>query len=71
MKVFVWDYLTVVSREHLAGGGIVVFAESLERAILVAEQAGATVTVDDIPDAVRDCADGPEFCHVHIDEGCC
>jgi hypothetical protein len=75
MKLFVWNDVDGVSHNYHDGGGVVVIAETLDRAreIIVSEgrskpDCGA-LKAD--PDLVRDCAAGEEYIAIHPDAGCC
>ena len=83
MKVFIWQMLDKVSNSYHEGGGLVVIAESLERAIALAEapqpkrylpdetEEGVAVVNDD-PTRVIDCADDEaEGVFIFPDAGCC
>jgi hypothetical protein len=69
MKVFVWKEVPDCgSGRYHAQGGIVVFAENLERATAVAADHGAHGI--GLPDDTRD-ASGDEAFYVFPDAGCC
>jgi len=70
MKVFVWNEVAKATDRYHSGGGIVVFAETLERAIELASAEGADILAEDFPDDVRD-THGPEACYIMPDAGCC
>ena len=70
MKVFVWNRIENASRSWHSEGGLVVFAETLERAIVLANEKYAFPTEAEKPDEVRE-VDGDEACYVMPDAGCC
>jgi len=75
MKLFVWNYVERASDNYHDCGGIVVIADSLERAReIVAERTGKDdkpcEAMTKIPDLTRDC-EGPEYVAIHPDAGCC
>jgi hypothetical protein len=71
MKLFVWNDVTKATDNYHDGGGIVVIADSLERARELIEQKspGCSAATED-PDLVREC-EGQEYIAVHRDAGCC
>lgn len=80
MKVFVWKYLDHLTSSYHSGGGLVVFADSLERAREIAVKAGEwkgypekkpCVQVEAEPDDVREVAGGEEAVYIMPDAGCC
>lgn len=70
MKVFVWERIGKVSDREHEDGGLVVFAETLERAIELANQAGAYPKENEHPDTIRE-TEGNEAVFVMPDAGCC
>jgi hypothetical protein len=61
VKVFVWDDLSECSSNYHSGGGVVVFAESEDRARELANsQPGCQIRSEEKPKDVRDVASGEE-----------
>lgn len=75
MKLFVWDDVENVSGNYHDNGGLVVIAETLQRAHEIISEAtkhaekpcGALTAA---PDFIREC-EGPEYVSVHPNAGCC
>ena len=70
MKVFVWERIGKVSKRCHEEGGLVVFAENIERAIQLANEIGAFPAKEEIPDTIRE-SEGEEKAFVMPDAGCC
>jgi len=72
MKVFVWQSVGKCSDYWHCGGGVVVFAETQERARNLANsKSGCSIKPDEQPDEVRDVLGGEEFVFIMPDAGCC
>lgn len=72
MKVFVWSRVDKCSDNYHEEGGVVVFAETEERARKLANaESGCAIRADEQPDDVRDVADGNECVFIMPDAGCC
>lgn len=72
MKVFIWDRVNQCTDNFHSDGGVVVFADSEERARELANAInGCCIKSDEFPDDVRDVADGPERVFIFPDAGCC
>lgn len=71
MKVFVWNYITSLTDNYHSGGGLVVFAEDVERAKELAIGMGVTFSESDQPDDVRIVDGGEEKVYIMADAGCC
>lgn len=71
MKVFVWDNLSRVSDNYHSDGGLVVFAETLERARELATERGVTFKEGEEVDDVRVVDGGSEVVYVMPNSGCC
>lgn len=81
MKVFVWKWLPVVSDNWHSDGGLVVFAETLERAKELAAMNGVRwepkqdEPVEEWnrldPDEIRSVEGGVEAVYIMPDAGCC
>lgn len=72
MKVFVWEFVDELTNREHNGGGVVVFAETEERARKLANRKKYTkISPEELPDAVRDCENGPEQVFRMPNAGCC
>lgn len=71
MKVFVWHRVEQCSDSYHTEGGIVVFAENERRAREIATSGNTKIQEAELPDEIRDCADGPELVFYMPDAGCC
>ena len=72
MKVFVWERVHTVTDSYHSGGGLVVFAETEERARELAnEQEGCKLRQDENPNEVRYVVGGGERVFIMPDAGCC
>ncbi len=72
MKVFVWESIDQCTNREHSEGGIVVFAGTEDRARKLANRRRMTkIELDEEPDAIRECADGPEQVFYMPDAGCC
>lgn len=73
MKLFIWDYVSNATGNYHDEGGIIVIAETLDRAremIGAAKEREACEALTKDPDLTREC-EGPEHIAVHQDAGCC
>lgn len=72
MKVFVWDFVSHVSDNYHSEGGLVVFAETEERARELANSSsGCELSLEEMPCDVRDVVGGDEMVFIFPDAGCC
>ena len=78
MKVFVWQRIQHATSHYHPQGGVVVFAENVQRARELAAQNSTdegkpecVITVDEAPDAVREVVGGEEAVYIMPDAGCC
>ena len=72
MKVFVWQRVDRCSDNYHPSGGVVVFAESEDRARELAQaHPGCAIKADEKPDAVRQVNGGDEAVYIMPDAGCC
>ena len=72
MKVFVWECIWEVSSHYHREGGLVVFAETEERARELANsEEGCELQPEELPDDVREVAGGDERVFIMPDAGCC
>jgi hypothetical protein len=71
MKVFVWQSVGQCTNRWKSDGGVVVFAESDQRARQLAnDQPGCTIDPKELPDDVRDVIGGEERVYIMPDAGC-
>jgi len=70
MKVFVWERVDKCSDSYHEAGGVVVFADTLDRAFEIANVGGCQIRRDEEPDEVRE-VEGGEAVYVMPDAGCC
>ena len=71
MQVFVWSYVAELTENYHSGGGLIVFAETEDRARELAIAEGVTFAKTDSPDDVRVVDGGEEAVYVMPDAGCC
>ena len=72
MKVFVWEDVDECTESYHSEGGVVVFAESEERARELANSIeGCNIRPDEHPTEERECQDGPEKAYIMPNAGCC
>lgn len=72
MQVFVWQRIENATNNYHSAGGLVVFAETEERARELANaESGCNLLADEVPDDVRDVAGGDEKVFIMPDAGCC
>lgn len=71
MNVFVWKRIKNCSDNYHSEGGVVVFAETLNRAKALAAAEGCTFADGEEPDEVRAVAGGEEKVFIMPDAGCC
>jgi len=74
MKVFVWERVQHASSSYHSEGGVVVFAETEERARELANAQtgwGTEISADELPDEVREVVGGEEKVFIMPDAGCC
>jgi hypothetical protein len=71
MKVFVWKRIGHASNSYHSEGGVVVFAETEERAKELATTKGCKFLVTEKPNEIREVAKGEEKVFVMRDAGCC
>lgn len=70
MNIYVWSRIDDATSNYHTEGGIVVFANTLERAIELAKENGAMIRDDEKPDEVRKTS-GREAIYIMPDAGCC
>lgn len=74
MQLFIWNRVDHATDNYHNEGGVVVIADTLERARAMLDGHGdrsapcGAMTAD--PDVTRECA-GPEYIAIHADAGCC
>jgi hypothetical protein len=72
MKVFVWKRIDEATDNYHTEGGVVVFAESLERAMELANAiAGCSIKESEKPDEIRNVDGDSEAVYIMRDTGCC
>lgn len=72
MKVFIWSYVDQCTNSYYSGGGVVVFAETEQRARELANATpGCAIQDNEAPDEVREVAEGGERVFIMQDAGCC
>lgn len=73
MKVFVWQNISECTSNYHSGGGVVVFAKDIDRAIEMAADRGCKIdVVNEVPDDIRKVhEDTPEAIYIMPDAGCC
>lgn len=72
MKVFIWREVSRCSDHFHSEGGVVVFAQSEQRARELANaEPGCDIQPDEKPDEVRDVSGGGEQVFIMPDAGCC
>jgi hypothetical protein len=72
MNVYVWNRVEKCTDNWHTEGGIVVFAESMERARELANaHKGCVIADDEAPDDVRRVDGGNEAVYIMPDAGCC
>lgn len=72
MKVFVWERIEQATHSYHSGGGVVVFADTEQRARELANaESGCLIDATEIPDEVRDVEGGKEAVYIMPDAGCC
>jgi hypothetical protein len=73
MKVFVWNDIQTLTQNYHSDGGLVVFAEDLERAKALAITHGVVFSDDEVPCDIRDVdsPDGVEAVYLFPNAGCC
>lgn len=71
MKVFIWN-VSKCSDNYHSSGGVVVFAETEERARELANnEPGCEIEPDEMPHHVREVIGGEEYVDIFPDAGCC
>lgn len=71
MKVFVWCDVQVMSTNYHSDGGVVVFAETEERAREIANVDGCQIKPEETPVDVREVDGGAERVYYMPNAGCC
>lgn len=73
MKCFIYEDLEKVSDNYHENGGLVVFAKSIDRAVIIAnEVSGVVLDKSDTPNVIVDVdSKKQESVHVFPDAGCC
>lgn len=72
MNIYIWQRIEKATEDYHSEGGVVVFAETEERARELANSdEECKIKPEEMPDHVRPCADGPELVFIFPDAGCC
>ena len=72
MKVFLWDRIAEATDNYHSAGGLVVFADTEERARELANaERGCKLQADELPDDVREVIGGVECVYIMPNAGCC
>lgn len=74
MKVFIWNRVDRCTGNWHQEGGIVVFADNIERARAIAAEYGkgyGIIREDEEPDDIREVTEGGEAVYYMPDAGCC
>jgi hypothetical protein len=72
MKVFVWEDISNLTDNYHSDGGLIVFAETVERAIEMAIEQGVTFHESELTaDDVRIVGGGEEKVYIMPNAGCC
>lgn len=72
MKVFVWEDVDTCCDRYHSSGGVVVFADSEERARELAnQQDGCAIKDTEMPSDVREVIGGNEAVFIMPNAGCC
>lgn len=72
MNVYVWHQIERASDSYHTEGGVVVFADSEERARTLAnDREGCHISESEKPDEVRACSNGNERVFIMPNAGCC
>ena len=72
MKIFIWDRVNQCSDNYHPEGGVAVIAESLQRAVEIANQLnGCNIQKNEMPDDVYEIKSDEEKVFIFPDAGCC
>jgi len=72
MKVFIWEEVDQATDSFHPEGGVVVFAETLEKAIELAnKENGCNIASNCEPDEIREVIGGEEKVYIMPNAGCC
>jgi len=71
MKVFIWCNVEKMSDNYHSDGGVVVFAETEERAREIANVDGCSIKSHEMPDEMREVVGGVERIFYMPNAGCC
>lgn len=72
MKVFVWNRIENATGSYHSEGGLVVFADTEERARELANaECDCELKTEELPDDVREVIGGVECVYIMPDAGCC
>jgi hypothetical protein len=72
MRIFIWTRVKKCSENYHSQGGVVVFADTEERARELANsQEGCNILPEEQPDDIRSVLGGDETVYIMPDAGCC
>ncbi len=72
MKVFIWQNIEQCTDSYHPEGGVVVFAETEQRAREIAnKKSGCNIQPEEKPDEIRELTGGEEKVYIFPDAGCC
>ena len=72
MNIYIWPEVEKCTYSYHSGGGVVVFADTLEEAVNLANsEQGCQIKGHEMPVHVRECADGEKLVFIMPDAGCC
>lgn len=72
MRIFLWQRIEKATNNYHGEGGLVVFADTEERARELANtERGCELKADELPDDVREVIGGVECVYIMPDAGCC
>lgn len=72
MRVFIWERVSHATFNYHSEGGVVVFAETENRAREIANAVeGCSIEMNEAPDHIRDVDGGEEAVFIFPDAGCC
>lgn len=72
MNIYIWNRVEHATNSWHPEGGVVVFADTLEEAIYLANaKDGCEIKGEEKPDEVRACSEGEKKVFIMPDAGCC
>lgn len=70
MNIYIWSFVGSLTDNYHSGGGVVVIAETEEKARALADKHGVTFNKE-VPDIHELAGDIPETIYLFPDAGCC